>query len=65
MTLLHTSCLTSALAIEDLGYSESMKVIIIFSGPWIKADEWNVAGKRSIISKALEKKRRILGPMNT
>jgi hypothetical protein len=48
----------------DLGYSSSMKVIIIFSGPWLKSNEWDVSGKRSMISKAIAKKRRILAATN-
>jgi hypothetical protein len=61
MTTTHTdACALSA----DLGYSSSMKVIIIFSGPWLKSNEWDVSGKRSMISKAIAKKRRILAATN-
>eukprot|EP00038_Savillea_parva_P018994 m.26072 g.26072 ORF g.26072 m.26072 type:complete len:1078 (+) comp4290_c0_seq1:23-3256(+) len=51
--------------LPDLKYSEAMKVIIIFSGPWLKADEWHTQEQRSLISKAMAiKRRRVLGPVN-
>jgi len=36
-----------------------MKVIIVFSGPWLHGKEWKVGNERSMISKAIAKKRRL------
>ena len=59
LTHAHTNAHFPHPTIAELDYSDTMKVIIVFSGPWLHGKEWKVGNERSMISKAIAKKRRL------